>query len=117
MALKKAYFDFQNSANTKARLKAINLDRQKKGWPLVTISLRDKKHLDFLEFLKMKSEIYKPHATVEGINEIINSRGELGGLNHIDVSKVTDMSYMFYDSKFTGDISKWDVKPEGYKRK
>ena len=30
-------------------------------------------------------------------------------LNYIDTSRITDMSCLFYSSKFVGDISKWDV--------
>lgn len=33
-----------------------------------------------------------------------------GDISKWDVSKVKDMSYMFMDSEFNGDISKWDVR-------
>ena len=39
----------------------------------------------------------------------IKEHGPDCDLNDIDVSHITDMSYMFYDSTFKGDISKWDV--------
>ncbi len=32
-----------------------------------------------------------------------------GDISNWNVSNVTDMSYLFSDSKFNGDISKWDV--------
>jgi surface protein len=43
------------------------------------------------------------------IKSLIKEHGNDIDLNHIDVQNVTDMSFMFYDSKFNGDISNWDV--------
>ena len=43
------------------------------------------------------------------IKERIKQEGPNCDLNDIDVSLITDMSYLFLKSKFNGDISRWDV--------
>ena len=43
------------------------------------------------------------------INQRIKEQGPKCDLNDIDVSRVDDMSWLFYDSTFNGDISGWDV--------
>ena len=51
--------------------------------------------------------------TKEELIQIIENEIEKNGLNcslnHINTSKITDMSYLFRGSNFDGDISKWDV--------
>ena len=45
----------------------------------------------------------------EIINKRIKQEGTDCNLNDIDVSLITDMSFLFNESKFTGNISNWDT--------
>ncbi len=54
-------------------------------------------------FAKDKNDLIKL------IKAAIKKDGENCDLNFIDVSKVTEMNELFMESKFNGDISKWDV--------
>ena len=74
-----------------------------------------------VQFIKEKLIIKKNKATnykyfpktKEELQDIIKKRIEQEGnevdLNDIDVSKIKDMSYLFEETYFNGDISKWDV--------
>ena len=57
------------------------------------------------------------HELNELIYRLIKDRGLNADLNDIDTSEITDMSYMFFDSKFNGDISEWDVSNVKYMKR
>ena len=45
----------------------------------------------------------------ELVDQLIKERGNEADLNDIDTLKITNMSELFFKSKFNGDISNWDV--------
>ena len=49
------------------------------------------------------------HELKELVKKLIKERGDDADLNDIDTSEITDMSFMFENSKFNGDITNWDV--------
>ena len=59
--------------------------------------------LEYTLFPKTREELVKM------IKEEIEINGNECSLNHIDVSKITDMRHLFSYSTFNGDISEWDV--------
>lgn len=65
--------------------------------------LKISKTLNYTLFPETKTELK------EMIEAEISKNGNECSLNHIDVSRITDMSYTFINSDFNGDISKWNV--------
>ena len=100
--LKSNYNDIQSIAKKYGSLKNFGNDFS---------DLLDK-FTNNLTYLQKKAVVERPKnkkELMETIREIIAEKGPNCDLNFIDVSNITDMSYLFYKTKFDGDISKWDV--------
>ena len=69
--------------------------------------------MKFREFLLNESDYTVQPKTKKElqkiIEETIKKQGPNCDLNFIDTSLITDMSELFKNSKFNGDISKWNV--------
>ena len=65
--------------------------------------IKKNKAINYKYFPESKSELK------DIILHRIKEEGNEVDLNDIDVSKITDMSALFKDTDFNGDISKWDV--------
>ena len=64
----------------------------------------------YISIRKGKSIVKATDETVHQIvKDALDRFGNDADLNHIDVSQCTDLSSLFYDAHFTGDVSKWDV--------
>ena len=66
--------------------------------------------------MNVKRKTYKDMIVVNSKSELkeliwkrIEEQGLNCNLNDIDVSKIDDMSFLFHEIDFNGDISKWDV--------
>ena len=70
---------------------ALKIGKDLSGWSSYSCQPKDKEELQ------------------EIIKDRISKEGPECNLNDIDTSLITDMSWLFEDSRFNGDISNWNV--------
>ena len=102
-------FDFNTAKEQNRKINVVDTVLQPIIWK---IDKRENLSQDEYDILTNFVGIYKVSGHDELyklINYFIKQFGNECNLNWIDVSNVTDMHCMFYDSKFNGDISQWEV--------
>ena len=67
------------------------------------LRISKKQKSEYTLFPETKEELIKM------IKDEVDKNGNECDLNHIDTSKITNMSYLFETAKFNGDITYWDV--------
>ena len=70
--------------------------------------IKKSKATNYKYFPKSKEELK------DIIKQCIKAEGKEVDLNDIDVSNITNMSNLFEETNFNGDISKWDVSNVKY---
>ena len=102
-------FDFNSVKKQNKKINIVDAALQPIIWK---IDNREKLSQDDYDILKNFVGIYKVserRELEELIKYFINQFGNECNLNWIDVSRVTDMNSMLWNSVFNGDISQWDV--------
>ena len=105
-------FDFNSVKKQNKSINAVDATLQYIQPIIQKIDNREKLSQDDYDILKNFVGIYKVSdhdELMELIDYFIEQFGNECNLNWIDVSNVTDMQWMFDESEFNGDISKWDV--------
>ena len=67
------------------------------------LKISKNKRTEYTLFPKYREEL------IDMITKEIQRNGNECSLNHIDVSKITDMNFVFSDDEWNPDISEWDV--------
>jgi surface protein len=105
-------FDFDNVNKDKKAVNIFDVYKRKLNYIIKKIISNDVLIADEKEFmLSLPASSYATNddEIYDIISNYIFAFGEKCDLNWIDTSKVTDMSKLFADLSFNGNISKWDV--------